>query len=115
MKKKGGRTSLDANLEAAKEVLFDLIDFLETEFDKLGDATTMTRSQHQQLSGYVERATSRLGELMGPIRDRGLDADESYTSMFEHARDLILRLESDFEITGASRRRKTRRTKKTRK
>ena len=109
---KGGRTSLPANIEAAKQLLFSLIDLLETEFDKLGDSTTMTRSQYQHLSGEVNQKIERLGELMAPIRERGIETDESYNSMFEHAGDLIMRLETDFQITGGKRRRKTRKTRR---
>ena len=107
MPKKGGRTSIAANVEQARQLLFALIDLLETEFDKLGDSTSMTRSQYEELSGDVNATTERLGQLMGPVRDLGIEPDESYNSMFEHASDLILRLETEFEITGGNRRSKT--------
>jgi hypothetical protein len=110
---KGGRTSAATNIQAAKQILFSLIDLLETEFAKLGDSTTMPRSQYEQLSGYVNRQTEELGRLMGPVREQGIQLDESYTSMLEHARDLIVELETGYTITGGKRRRKTRRRSKT--
>jgi hypothetical protein len=67
----------------------------------------MTRSQYDQLSGAVNATTDRLGRLMRPVRDLGIEPDESYNSMFEHASDLILQLETEFEITGGKRRSKT--------
>jgi len=112
MAKKGGRTSFQTNVDAAKRLLLSLINLLETEFEKLGNSKTMTRSLHEQLSEEIEEATQRLGELMAPIREQGLPTDESYNSIFAHAGDLIRQFSTDYEIIGGKRRRKTRRRTK---
>lgn len=112
---KGGRSNFSENIRGAKQVIRSIINLLEPEFEKLGDAETMTRSQFGQISAEVDEKIDRLAELMYPIRDSGIKMDEEYNAMFAHADELIQRLGS---YSGGKRRktqrRKTRRSKKTR-
>jgi hypothetical protein len=114
MPKNGGRSNFSENIEAAKEVIRSIINLLEPEFAKLGDAETMTRSQHEQLSQEVDQKIERLGELVAPIRDSGVRTDDEYNSMFARAGELIQRLGTYSETGGRKRRRKTRRAKSAR-
>jgi hypothetical protein len=113
---KGGKSTFSENIQAAKEVIQSIINLLEPEFEKLGDAETMTRSQQEQLSQEVNRKIDSLDELMIPIRDRGIEMDDEYKAMYAHAGELIGRLDT---YSGGkrrkTRRRKTRRSKTVRK
>jgi hypothetical protein len=111
---KGGKSTFSDNVRGAKQVVSSIINLLETEFDKLGDSTTMTRSQHQQLVNEIDQKINHLNEFMGPIRDRGMEMDEEYNSMFAHAAQLIERLDTYSGGKRRKTRRKTRRSKKTR-
>ena len=107
---KGGKSTYSENIEVAKQVIGSIIDLLEPEFEKLGDAKTMTRSQKVQLSQEVDDKIDQLGDLMAIVRRNGGKPDDEYKQMFAHARGLIVRLET----YSAGKRRKTRRAKSVR-
>jgi ElaB/YqjD/DUF883 family membrane-anchored ribosome-binding protein len=113
---KGGKSTFSENIQAAKEVIQSIINLLEPEFAKLGDAETMTRSQQEQLSQEVNRKIDRLDELMAPVRRNGVKPDDEYNAMYARAGELIERLDT---YSGGkrrkTRRRKTRRSKTVRK
>jgi hypothetical protein len=111
MPKKGGKSNLSENVRGAKQIVTSIINLLEAEFSKLGDSTTMTRSQFGQIAEEIDQKIERLADLMIPIRDSGMEMDEEYNSMFAHADELIQRLGS---YSGGKRRRKTRRAKSVR-
>jgi hypothetical protein len=111
MPKNGGRSNFIENIQAAKEVIRSIIDLLEPEFAKLGDAETMTRSQKAQLSEQLDQKIDQLDDLMAIVRRNGVKLDDEYNELFARARDLIVRLES---YSGGKRRRKTRRAKSVR-
>ena len=113
MPKNGGKSTYSENIEVAKQVIGSIIDLLEPEFEKLGDAKTMTRSQKVQLSQEVDDKIDQLGDLMAIVRRNGGKPDDEYKQMFAHARGLIVRLEA-YSETGGRRRRKTRRAKSVR-
>jgi hypothetical protein len=111
MPKKGGRSNLSENVQGAKQIVSSIIQLLEAEFSKLGDSTTMSRSQFGQIAEEVDQKIERLADLMIPIRERGIKMDEEYESMFARADELIQRLGS---YSGGKRRSKTRRAKSVR-
>jgi hypothetical protein len=111
MPKNGGKSTYSENIEVAKQVIGSIIDLLEPEFEKLGDAKTMTRSQKVQLSQEVENKIEQLGDLMAIVQRNGGKPDDEYKQMFAHARGLIVRLET---YSAGKRRRKTRRAKSVR-
>ena len=112
MPKNGGKSTYSENIEVAKQVIGSIIDLLEPEFEKLGDAQTMTRSQKVQLSQEVDDKIDQLGDLMAIVQRNGGKPDDEYKQMFAHARGLIVRLET---YSAGKRRRKTRRAKSVRK
>jgi hypothetical protein len=114
MPKNGGRSNYSENIEAAKEVMRSIINLLEPEFEKLGDAETMTRSQKVQLSQEVDYKIDQLDDLMAIVRRNGIKLDDEYKEIGARASDLILRLESYSPLAGRARRRKTRRAKSVR-
>jgi hypothetical protein len=109
---KGGKSNYSENIEVAKQVIGSIIDLLEPEFEKLGDAKTMTRSQKVQLSQEVDDKIDQLSDLMAIVQRNGGKPDDEYKELFARARELIVRLET--YSGGKTRRRKTRRSKKTR-
>ena len=111
MPKNGGKSTYSENIEVAKQVIGSIIDLLEPEFEKLGDAKSMTRSQKVQLSQEVDDKIDQLGDLMAIVQRNGGKPDDEYKQMFAHARDLIVRLEA---YSAGKRRRKTRRAKSVR-
>jgi hypothetical protein len=111
MPKNGGKSTYSENIEVAKQVIGSIIDLLEPEFEKLGDAKTMTRSQKVQLSQEVDDKIDQLGDLMAIVQRNGGKPDDEYKQMFAHARGLIVRLET---YSAGKRRRKTRRAKSVR-
>jgi len=104
---KGGKSNLNENVRGAEQIVSSIIKLLEGEFEKLGDSNTMTRSQFGQIAEAIDEKIERLTELMIPIRERGIEMDEEYNSMFAHADDLIQRLGS---YSGGKRRKTRRRT-----
>ncbi len=112
MPKKGGRSTYSENIEVAKQVIGSIIDLLEPEFEKLGDAKTMTRSQKAQLSEQLDQKIDQLDDLMAIVRRNGVKLDDEYKALFARARELIVRLGT---YSAGKRRRKTRRAKTVRK
>ena len=113
MPKKGGKSTYSENIQGAKEVMRSIINLLEAEFSKLGDSTTMTRSQFGQITEEVNDKINQLDDLMAIVRRNGVKLDDEYKEIGARASDLILRLESYSPLAGG-RRRKTRRAKSVR-
>jgi hypothetical protein len=108
---KGGKSNYSENIQGAKQVIRSIINLLEPEFEKLGDAETMTRAQKVQLSQEVDYKIDQLSDLMAIVQRNGVKPDDEYKELFARARELIVRLET---YSAGKRRRKTRRSKKTR-
>ena len=113
MPKKGGKSTFSENIPPAKEVIRSIINLLESEFEKLGDSTTMTPSQFGQITEEVNDKINQLDDLMAIVRRNGAKLDDEYKEIHARARDLILRLESYSPLAGGKRR-KTRRAKSVR-
>jgi methyl-accepting chemotaxis protein len=114
MPKKGGKSTYSENIQPAKEVMRSIINLLEAEFSKLGDAKTMTPSQFGQITEEVNVKINQLDDLMAIVRRNGAKLDDEYKEIGARASDLILRLESYSPLAGGKRRRKTRRAKSVR-
>lgn len=113
MPKKGGKSTYSENIPPAKEVIRSIINLLEAEYEKLGDAKPMTPSQFGQINEEVNVKINQLDDLMAIVRRNGAKLDDEYKELGARARDLVLRLESYSPLAGGKRR-KTRRAKSVR-
>lgn len=114
MVKRGGKSVnpevIRQNLEESRQIMTSLIDVLETEIEKIGDAGTISGPLYEQLLEQVKVKTDRLNEIIGVLRENGVRSARQYTDLFSRIRTLIGQIEQ-FQVVGGRRRAKTARKK----